>query len=143
MEKKLITLGEASGLTPFDANYLGLLIRKKRLFGIKQKGKWYTTREAVKEYMSQNARREKVTEVYKRRISNTMLLSTVVAILLFVGVFSGFIFAEKPAITSVVKDDAYLVSSLEASAEDNNAFIVSENNQISRTASTSSKVLNR
>ncbi len=55
-----ITLQEASVYTPYDSNYLGLLIRKKSLFGVKRKGKWWTTREAIDEYMATSARRELV-----------------------------------------------------------------------------------
>jgi len=49
--KKLITLEEASKMTPYTADYLGQLIRKGRLDAWKEKGRWHTTREAVEEYM--------------------------------------------------------------------------------------------
>ncbi|OGI27044.1 MAG: hypothetical protein A2359_01720 [Candidatus Moranbacteria bacterium RIFOXYB1_FULL_43_19] len=49
--QQLISLQEASNMTPYSADYLGLLIRKGRLEGFKEKGKWYTTREAVERYM--------------------------------------------------------------------------------------------
>lgn len=49
-EEKL-SLKDASKLTPYSDEYLGLLIRKGRLEGFKKKGKWYTTREAVESYM--------------------------------------------------------------------------------------------
>lgn len=51
-----ITLQEAEKYVPFDANYLGLLIRSERLFGVKKKGRWYTTREAIDTYMKTSAR---------------------------------------------------------------------------------------
>lgn len=46
-----ISLKEASQMTPYSDEYLGLLIRKGRLEGFKEKGKWYTTREAVQRYL--------------------------------------------------------------------------------------------
>lgn len=50
-----VSLNEASRMTPYSADYLGLLIRKGRLQGFKEKGKWYTTREAVENYMQKVA----------------------------------------------------------------------------------------
>ena len=49
--KKLITLEEASKMTPYTADYLGQLIRKGRLEAWKEKGRWRTTKIAVEEYM--------------------------------------------------------------------------------------------
>lgn len=46
-----ISLEEASKLTPYTADYLGQLIRKGKLVAWKEKGRWYTTRVAVEEYM--------------------------------------------------------------------------------------------
>jgi hypothetical protein len=48
---KVISLNEASRMTPYSPDYLGLLIRKGRLFGYKEKGKWWTTQEAVENYL--------------------------------------------------------------------------------------------
>ncbi len=50
-----ISLKEASNLTPYSDEYLGLLIRKGRLEGFKKKGKWYTTKDAVERYMQKVA----------------------------------------------------------------------------------------
>lgn len=50
-----LTLKEASQLTPYSDEYLGLLIRKGRLVGFKEKGKWFTTKEAVENYMQKVA----------------------------------------------------------------------------------------
>lgn len=57
MNQPYISLQEASKLTPYDANYLGLLIRKKRLFATKKDGKWYTTKESVLQYLNQVSQR--------------------------------------------------------------------------------------
>ncbi len=48
---KKLNLKEASELTPYSDEYLGLLIRKRRLQGFKERGKWYTTREAIDSYL--------------------------------------------------------------------------------------------
>lgn len=55
-DRKYISLQEASKNVPFDSNYLGLLIRKGWLFGVKKKGRWYTTEEAIEQYMENSAR---------------------------------------------------------------------------------------
>lgn len=55
-DRKYLSLQEATKHMPFDSNYLGLLIRKGWLFGVKKKGRWYTTKEAIDEYMKKSAR---------------------------------------------------------------------------------------
>ncbi len=57
MPYQYISLQEASKLTPYDANYLGLLIRKNRLSAIKKSGKWYTTKELVLQYLDEVAQK--------------------------------------------------------------------------------------
>lgn len=42
-------------MTPYSADYLSLLVRKGRLEGQKENGKWLTTREAVDRYMKKVA----------------------------------------------------------------------------------------
>jgi hypothetical protein len=51
----MITLKEASKLTPYSAEYLGLLIRKEKLEGYKKNGMWFTTETAVKKYLQRAA----------------------------------------------------------------------------------------
>jgi hypothetical protein len=53
--EKLISLIEASKMSPYSADYLSLLIRKKRLAGVKKEGKWFTTKEALDEYLQKVA----------------------------------------------------------------------------------------
>jgi|GEM_PF-5144167 len=110
MEKKLITLLEASRMTPFDANYLGLLIRKKKLFAVKKNGKWYTTKEAIKKYMAVNARKETVMEAYRQRFDRAFFPGVIVSLILFIGAFFGFVFAENSAKSNVSSSDTYVVS---------------------------------
>jgi len=47
---KLITLQEASKGSPYSADYLSLLVRKRKIEGFKKDGKWFTTKEAVEKY---------------------------------------------------------------------------------------------
>lgn len=51
----LLNLKEASELTPYSDEYLGLLIRKGKIGGVKKFGRWYTTKEDVKNYMKKVA----------------------------------------------------------------------------------------
>jgi hypothetical protein len=48
-----ISLKQASKLTPYDANYLGLLVRNKRLKAIKKGDKWLTKKEDVLDYLAE------------------------------------------------------------------------------------------
>ena len=54
-QPKLISLREASKMTPYSQDYLGLLVRKGRLYGEKIGGKIYTTEEAMKSYLKKTA----------------------------------------------------------------------------------------
>lgn len=53
--EKLLSLSEASKMTPYSADYLSLLVRKNKLAGEKKEGKWYTTKKALDEYLLQVA----------------------------------------------------------------------------------------
>jgi hypothetical protein len=54
-QEKLITLDQASHMTPYTSDYLGQLIRKNRLEAWKKRGRWYTSREAVERYLNKVA----------------------------------------------------------------------------------------
>jgi hypothetical protein len=49
-EETLISLQEASKNSPYSAEYLSLLVRKKKLEGFKKNGKWFTTKKALEKY---------------------------------------------------------------------------------------------
>lgn len=49
-QEKLISLQEASKMSPYSADYLSLIVRKGKLEGQKKNGKWFTTKKAVEEY---------------------------------------------------------------------------------------------
>jgi hypothetical protein len=53
--EQLLSLGEASKLTPYSQEYLGLLIRKDRIKGEKIGGKWFVRQGEIERYLSQVA----------------------------------------------------------------------------------------
>ena len=53
--EKLLSLSEASKLSPYSADYLSLLVRKNRLAGVKKEGKWFTTKKDLEEYLKKVA----------------------------------------------------------------------------------------
>lgn len=53
--ENLISLTEASKLTPYSSDYLGLLVRKGKLEGCKKDGKWWTEKWAVEKYLKETA----------------------------------------------------------------------------------------
>lgn len=53
--KRPISLHEASQISPYSADYLSLIARKGKLEGFKKNGKWFTTQEALKDYMQRVA----------------------------------------------------------------------------------------
>jgi hypothetical protein len=118
-----ISLQEASEYTPFDSNYLGLLIRKGWLFGIKKKGKWYTTQKAVEQYMKNFARikvAEKKSPVKSFLTQAGMGSFFFIALLAFVAVSNAFFFEEgKREVAQMPVERAW-------SADGKSAVIVSE-----------------
>jgi len=53
--QKLISLKEASKMTPYSADYLSLLIRKGKLEGQKKEGIWHTTESVIQSYLQKTA----------------------------------------------------------------------------------------
>jgi hypothetical protein len=47
-----ISLAAVAAATGTSANYLGLLIRQKKLHGIKRQRQWYTTRDEIARYQA-------------------------------------------------------------------------------------------
>src|SRR5581483_1645103 len=52
---KLISLSQAAKKTPYSAEYLNLLSRKGRLSAIKLNRDWFTTEEAISDYLEKQA----------------------------------------------------------------------------------------
>ncbi|MEK7604084.1 MAG: helix-turn-helix domain-containing protein, partial [Patescibacteria group bacterium] len=55
MNKKYISLQEASKGTPYSQEYLSLLARKGKLFSVKFGRNWYTTQEAIDDYLKKQS----------------------------------------------------------------------------------------
>jgi hypothetical protein len=98
LDTNYISLQKASESVPFDSNYLGLLIRNGRLFGVKKHGKWYTTKESLDEYMKcstkVSARKEssKITHPISYIAAGTVLFTG-----LFFFTIIGYAFVEESA----------------------------------------------
>lgn len=102
--KTYITLKEAEKLTPYDSNYLGLLVRKKRLKAVKRDGKWMVTKEDVLEYLERVADKteiqhetieEKIAEDKKNRLTWRYVAILVFLVGVMVGGFLIFRNSEK------------------------------------------------
>jgi hypothetical protein len=52
-EDKLMTLAEASKISPYNQEYLSLLARKRRIGAVKEGDRWMITRRALKHYLRQ------------------------------------------------------------------------------------------
>ncbi len=99
MTKPYISLQEASRLTPYDANYLGLLVRKNRLPAIKRDGKWYTTKESILQYLDQVNQKSPGYETYSNSMKKSLgtgltLVSSIFVSLMIIIAIIIFIFAE-------------------------------------------------
>ena len=55
-EGTLIPLAEAAGLTPYSQEYISLLARRGKLLAWKRGRNWFTTKEAVAEYVGRQAK---------------------------------------------------------------------------------------
>jgi hypothetical protein len=54
-EEKILTLQEASDISPYSVDYLSLLVRKEKLKGIKKEGKWYVSKNSLDGYVNRLA----------------------------------------------------------------------------------------
>lgn len=126
-DHKYITLQVASKQTPFDSNYLGLLIRNGRLFGVKKRGRWYTTEDAVRQYMKNSARVEIPKNRMKSFLAHIGLGSFLLLfILLFFSTVSGGGFFEKGK-----EEAAQALVSKAWSMDGKDTALVSENSEVS------------
>lgn len=125
-DRKYLSLQEATKHMPFDSNYLGLLIRKGRIFGVKKKGKWYTTKEAIDEYM-ENSARVKLSE--KKSWMKFLFTQIGVGSFLFVALFlsvaalNAFFFED-------AKRDVVQISVMQAESADGKPAAVSESGEV-------------
>lgn len=54
-KEKLLSLKEISKKSPYSSDYLSLLVRKKKLKGVKKEGKWMTTEKNLEDYLEKVA----------------------------------------------------------------------------------------
>ena len=57
-EPDFLTLVEASKITPYSADYLGLLVRKGRIGAFKEGNKWYITKDELLKYVNDMNKRK-------------------------------------------------------------------------------------
>jgi hypothetical protein len=87
--KKVISLSQASKITGYHSDYLSALIRKGEIEGEKIGGNWFTTEEAIKDYIfKQKVRHKKfalLDFLSPKRTQRILILTGVVflAVLLF------------------------------------------------------------
>ena len=116
-----ITLQEASRNTPFDSNYLGLLVRKGWLFGVKKKSRWYnTTQEAIDRYMKSSAR-IKVSK--KETVIHIGLVAFLCAVSLLLGALVNTFFFEEAAVAKIPPQQSW-------TADGQISAIVSEGSEV-------------
>lgn len=85
--KKVISLSEASKIYGYHSDYLSSLIRKGEIKGKKVGGNWFTTEEAIKEYLfKQKVRHKKfaVADFFSPTRTKKILFSTGVFFLLII-----------------------------------------------------------
>ena len=68
MEKNYISLAEMAQMCPYDQEYLSLLARQGKLECKKIGKKWYTTAEAVNEYLEEKRPGEKVADCEEKQL---------------------------------------------------------------------------
>jgi hypothetical protein len=114
-QENLISLQEASQLSPYSVDYLRLIIRKKKLEGVKKDGKWFTTKKAVENYVTGVAeagylRREELNvsipaEENKKTLTN-LKWALALAIIVIVSLFVWGVGAKKSGQEYLVEKDA-------------------------------------
>src|SRR3989344_34109 len=78
-KENFITLAEAAKNSPYSQEYLSLLARKKKLFAKKNGRNWYTTQDAVREYLTSQGLtvvipKDKIGGFYHGKISRPMIV---------------------------------------------------------------------
>ncbi len=132
MTDQYISLQEASKLTPYDANYLGLLVRKNRLPAIKQGGKWYTTKESILQYLDQVYQKSPsfgVSHAYPQTslradftLVGTVFIPLMIIVAVAVFIFSEGVAAEKNTF-KISQNGSYLGAELLSNSRSENGVI--------------------
>ncbi len=89
--KKVISLHQASNISGYHQDYLSALIRKNEIKGVKMGGNWFTTEEAIKNYIFKQQIRHKNWLIkfflYFKKINKNFIYSLLFLILLAVGIY--------------------------------------------------------
>ena len=89
--KKVITLHQASRVSGYHQDYLSYLIRKGELKGEKVAGNWFTTEDAVKNYiLNQEIRQKKSIAkyfLYLKKINKGFVYAFIALIILSTGIY--------------------------------------------------------
>lgn len=94
--KKAIPLNQASKISGYHSDYLSALIRKGELKGEKIGGSWFTTEEAIKDYIfKQKVRHKKLAVVDFLSPTRTRKIFILATIIFFSIILSGIYFYGK------------------------------------------------
>jgi hypothetical protein len=99
--KKIISLNEAAKMSGYTQDYLGFLIRKGEIKGVKKGRAWFTTEEEINNYLfKRNVRQNKF--AIKGFFSPTRLKNIIIAaIIIFIGGYFWFSYFNKKNVTPV------------------------------------------
>ena len=85
--KKVISLNQAAQFSGYTQDYLGFLIRKGEIRGIKKGRAWFTTEEEIKNYLFKKKvchQEFAIKEFFSPRRTRNIIITTII---IFVGVF--------------------------------------------------------
>jgi|688.fasta_scaffold1218096_1 hypothetical protein len=86
--KKIISLNQAAKISGYSQDYLGFLIRKGEMEGVKKGRTWFTTEEALKDYIfKKKVRSEKlaIREFFSpTRTKNIIIFVIIICAIIFV-----------------------------------------------------------
>jgi hypothetical protein len=96
-EEKILTLQEASKVSPYRTDYLSLLMRKGKIEGFKKDGKCYITEKSLKKYLNriaeanysrQTALQVKISEVEMKKNLTNLKWALALAIIAILGLLT-------------------------------------------------------
>lgn len=106
--KKVISLNQAAKFSGYSQDYLGFLVRKGELKGIKKGRAWFTTEEEVKNYLFKKKVRHHefaVSEFFSPTRTRNIIIA---AIIIFIGGFLllSNMYAKKPILRDIENNSA-------------------------------------
>ncbi len=85
--KKIISLNQASKFSGYSQDYLGYLIRKGEIHGVKKGRSWFTTEEEVNNYLFKKKIRHKEFAIKDFFSPNRIKKIILITIIIFIGGF--------------------------------------------------------